>query len=671
MLWALPFFLHTVQADQKPLFRLVGVYDASSVLGVAGKRQSDFMWKPSKRMIDSCGPSKGPDALGLFEAEMVSNQMAPSLVVLLRHNTVPQYEDSEGNACQPEESLDCVSISRPSIRPDDITIGIGIDKVEYQLQPMINPRYLSINIEGYTEREGVGNRTSTDPENQDSNQDSNQEESKPIVFDTSRYQKLIRTQLEIETCLEHKVGRGWLGNDKNRLRQAFLLDPPDGDRMDRKYFSGQRDPIPAYLGPTDACIRSSAEMPKDVNASKGESSLSLTPSDVWGASLRDCEPQIESQGRKLLSPTRTVPLSLTENGIRQARKHTPNWSGLNIDVEARGPTEEDVYITVTYNDTKIDGLIDTKLFPEPGAMVDILARIPQSYPLIGPKEDPNQYVALIIPNWQIVEGLRRLYDRSCVDERPETYCTCSIRSTSSSLGTASSLEEKLNNMDQRLKCVDLDLEPCNLSREKQIIGEVGEETYQEIPSAAEKCLEKLDIDKAMPNGGQGIYDGVGWLLANPKHLYIQVPTVEDVKEGFQIMDYLIEKKESSSEQLPNLADATSGGFAGMQNWGYSVGLLNGRSPIALPIAERLEWDISARSQRSSEHSIFIVALFVLLFFVISGFRRIGDYWMRTPEERAYYWPGRQSSQDGPKPEGMDMEGAGAEGAEGAEDVAEE
>ena len=54
-------------------------------------------------------------------------------------------------------------------------------------------------------------------------------------FDTARYQKFICTQLEIETCLEHKVGRGWLGNDRNRLRQAFLLDPPDGDRLDRKY----------------------------------------------------------------------------------------------------------------------------------------------------------------------------------------------------------------------------------------------------------------------------------------------------------------------------------------------------------------------------------------------------------------------------------------------------
>ena len=424
--------------------------------------------------------------------------------------------------------------------------------MEYQLQPMINPRYLAIDIQGFIEREGATSvKEETDKgSSQDSDEGTasqNSNEKGNLLFDTSRYQKLIRTQLEIETCLEHKVGRGWLGNDKNRLRQAFLLDPPDGDRMDRKYFSGQRDPIPAYLGPTDACIQSSAEMPKDTNASKGESSLSLTPSDVWGASLRDCEPRIESQGRKLLSPTRTVPLSLTENGIRQARKHTPTWSGLDIDVEARGPTEEDVFITVTYNDDEIEGLVNTKLFPEPGAMVDILARIPQSYPLIGPKEDPNQYVALIVPNWQIVEGLRRLYDRACIDERPETYCSCSVRSVSSSLGKGDSLEAKLDDMDQRLRCVDLDLEPCNLDREVQTVGVLGEETYAELPSAAEQCLAKLDIDKPMSNGGQGIYDGVGWLLANPKHLFIQVPTVEESKEGFQIMDYFIDQKDVEHE----------------------------------------------------------------------------------------------------------------------------
>ena len=135
------------------------------------------------------------------------------------------------------------------------------------------------------------------------------------------------------------------------------------------------------------------------------------------------------------------------------------------------------------------------------------------------------------------------------------------------------------------------------------------------------------------------------------------------------MDYFIDQKDGSSEQLPNLADATSGGFAGMQNWGYSAGLLNGRSPISLPIGDRLRWEVSARTQRH-QNILSLSSPFIILIFLVSGLRRIGDYWMRTPEERAYYWPGRQSSQEEPKPEGLEMEGAGAEeGVEG--DIAED
>ena len=52
--------------------------------------------------------------------------------------------------------------------------------------------------------------------------------------------------------MEHKVGRGWTGADGDRLRQAFLLDPPDNNRPDRRYFGGQKDPVPGMLGPADA-----------------------------------------------------------------------------------------------------------------------------------------------------------------------------------------------------------------------------------------------------------------------------------------------------------------------------------------------------------------------------------------------------------------------------------
>ena len=50
------------QAEEVPLFRLVGVYDSSSVLGVSDGIEQRFLWHPSKQMLDSCGPTKSPDA---------------------------------------------------------------------------------------------------------------------------------------------------------------------------------------------------------------------------------------------------------------------------------------------------------------------------------------------------------------------------------------------------------------------------------------------------------------------------------------------------------------------------------------------------------------------------------------------------------------------------------
>ena len=187
------------------------------------------------------------------------------------------------------------------------------------------------------------------------------------------------------------------GNDADKLRQAFLLDPPDNDRLDRKYFGGQRDPVPGLLGPSNACIKTSVEMPKDVNASKGAGSMLLTPSDVWGASLRDCESGIEEAGRDLLQQSKMIPLQLSENGVRQARKQTQKWQGLDIDVVAKGPEETDVYIDVSLNGDPIEELQNVALFPEKGSMIDILARLKHTYPRVGTKLDADRYVVLLIP----------------------------------------------------------------------------------------------------------------------------------------------------------------------------------------------------------------------------------------------------------------------------------
>ena len=57
--------------DVIPKFKLVGLYDASSVISVGKMRSNDFIWNPPQQMTESCGPAKGPDNLGMFEAEIV------------------------------------------------------------------------------------------------------------------------------------------------------------------------------------------------------------------------------------------------------------------------------------------------------------------------------------------------------------------------------------------------------------------------------------------------------------------------------------------------------------------------------------------------------------------------------------------------------------------------
>ena len=633
-------------AGQEPLFRLVGLYDATGVLAVSKRDEQRFLWKPSKQMSQSCGPSKSPDGLGVFEAEAIANQLSPTLAIVLEYTDPPQYQNTQGESCSQQEDGICEPVPRPPISNMDVTVGLGVDQMAYTLQPMVMPRNLAINIDGYVE---PINPKKTDAEGVD-------EEANSGLFDTSRYQKLIRTQLEIELCLEHKVGRGWLGNDAEKLRQAFLLDPPDHDRLDRKYFGGQRDPIPGLVGPSDACVVSSVDTPKNLSASKGSGSMLLTPSDVWGASLRDCEKGIEEGGRSLLRSAETIPLHLSKNGIRQARKHRAKWQGLNIDVVANGEEETDVLINVTLDGEPIEELQNVALFPEEGSMIDILARIQHTYPRVGTKLDSDRYVVLMVPNWQISEGIRRLYSRTCIDDTADLLCKCEVRSLSSSLPEGQDLQARLDMLDQRLSCKDIDGNICTLSRDISANAEV---------SPAEQCLDNLGMSTPMMSGGDQIVDAVGWILQHPQQLFIQVGAKKKITEGFDVMEWLSgPQEESDGEALPNLAGVASGGFAGLQDWGYTVGQLSGRSPVVLPAEERVPWTVAARAQRYKQHSYFIFSAFVLVAFVLAGFRRIADFWTPIPEERAYYWPGRQASNEKPKAEGVEMENP--EGAEGGE-----
>ena len=357
-------------------WNLVGAYDASAVVGLTidpeAEEVPEFVWTAAPGMSKSCGPAKAPDGMGVFEAEAFANLLAPTLAIVLERT------DSERD--------------RP-LTPEGVRVALGGDEPEYLMQPALEPRYISVRLEG--ER-------------------------------NIRYQQLVRTQLQMELCMEHKVGRGWIGGESKALRQAFLLDPPDGAGPDRKYFGGQRDPVPALLGPPDACLHESEELGGEIpQGGQGEGSLDLVPSDVWGASLRWCD-IVETGGSALSRVHRSVPLALGELGEPIAPPAAPTWTDLRI-VLGPGEVDDDIKIDLTYGDKVL--LDDHPLFsrpeglredgrPKEAGILDLLARVPYQYPSLGTREAANRFVVLLLPNWQIVEGLRRLYAEEPDRPRP-------------------------------------------------------------------------------------------------------------------------------------------------------------------------------------------------------------------------------------------------------------
>lgn len=377
--------MEAAAADQS--WKLVGIYDATALSGLGAAERaaqgesppSNYVWVSAPGMRESCGVAKAPDGLGVFEAESFSSGLAPALVILL------------------ERPPDAPPLSR-----EDVRVSLGRDEPSFRLEPALMPRTIAVSITG----EG----------------------------DEKRYRELVRTQLAMELCMEHKVGRAWIGGDSVGLRQAFLLDPPDtsrsessylgdsrdptlslgppGERADRKYFGGQRDPVPALLGPPDACLSRESKLDDNTQGgTKGEGSLDLVPSDVWGSQLRRCN-ELETSGTAALSLPRALPLRLSELGEAPSRTPLRAWTALDV-VVGPGERDEDITVRVTWGDQEI--LPESPLFSKPEdpgeepGITDLLANVPYLYPTVGPASDPGRYTALIIPNWQLVEGLRRLH----------------------------------------------------------------------------------------------------------------------------------------------------------------------------------------------------------------------------------------------------------------------
>ena len=365
-----------------PAWRLVGLYDSAALMAMeqeGGASPPGIPWRPNAGMARACGPVKHPDGLGMFEAEAIAAGRTPALVVLLEAVT----------SDAPPLTSDTL---RVSMSPDSDADDDGED---WRLHPMVEPRRLGLSLSW----DGLDAETGTPPE-----------------------VRLVETQLRVELCMEHKTGRAWTGGGRADVREAYLLDPPrargaDGGAValggDRRHFLGQRAPVPATLGPSDVCVRSrggesAQEALRDAGAgvtvqSKGEGSLDLIPTDVWGAEVNTCEEGLRSLGVEYRMPWRLersggappVAVTLKERAL-----------GVHLRREAAGAVKVDL---------TLDGaplLSERPLFSAPerageeAALVDLLAHVPLQYPRIThPVETSRTYTALIIPAWQLNEAL--------------------------------------------------------------------------------------------------------------------------------------------------------------------------------------------------------------------------------------------------------------------------
>lgn len=339
-------------ADTTPGWSLVGAYDLAAIRSLEAEA-TDWTWSPPPGMRESCGPAKAPDGLGVMEAEAVAAGLTPSLALILE-----RVSDVDGAST-----------------PDNLQVALGVDgQPSALLHPAVEPRSLAIRIEG----------DASDNERQ-----------------------LVRTQLQIELCLEHKTGRGWIGGQEDEIREALLLERPAQARPDRKYYGGQEAPVPALLGPPDACLVGDQEAP---SGGRGEGSLDLVPSDVWGATLRRCS--VEEAAGQAAGFGRRLPLYLEGSLVSESATPTA-WDALEIALEPGGEAWS-TRVSMQWNGETL--LEDAPLFPaprfaadeSPSALMDLVARVPYRYPTLGPPGDRGRYTVLIIPNWQLVEAMVRL-----------------------------------------------------------------------------------------------------------------------------------------------------------------------------------------------------------------------------------------------------------------------
>lgn len=533
MAWADPAVVDPPAAEAAPSapvrddpWRLVAAYDPSAITVLDGAEPA-FVWRPDPELTETCGPAKSPDGLGVFEAEAVANALTPTLALVLERRVDPEA-------------------APPRLTTRDLRLSIGRPEDEdprgrVLLQPMVEPRDLAVRVDA-PDRLG-------------------------------RFGQLVRTQVEVETCLEHKVGRGWTGQDAERVRQAFLLTPPRTLLASRKYFGGQRDPVPGLLGPPDACIVG-ADAGVRARLGRGEGSLTLVPTDVWGASLRACD-TVALTGGEIAGDDTLVPLSVTMQG--PARRRPRVWQRLDVVLSSTRevPEEDDVRVQVRLGGTTDhpgECLFSGPLFRDVGAsasLEDVLAKVPQRYPVLVDEDVAR--VVLFVPGWQVVEALRQIGASPVPDDE-------------------------------------------------------ARRSVADLPPTA-------------------VHDAVAFVLAHPEHLFVQLrpgaggPVGEAGACPGPEAEPSVPGADAPPVPWPNLAGVLWTRSLG-QPWGYTVGLLDGRSAVVLPRKEPPSWAQTVRAQRGLEQAALMLSLFLVTGICLLAVRRVPDLWARIPSERAWYWPGK-------------------------------
>ena len=513
---------------------LVAAYDLAAVMAGDPQPRTDFTWQPRPEMETACGPVKMPQGMGIMEAEAFASGLSPTLALLLER---PEGHDS-------------------LLSLDNVQIALARGAIREPLQPAVLPRDLEITIEGTAE---------------------------------DRYKQLIRTQIAMETCMEHKVGRAWRSSDARLVRQAFLLEPPGavGDRgPSRMFFGGQWRPVPALLGPPAACERSPP--PSDdttgLTIARGEGSALLVPTDVWGASLGACQAR---RGSALSGgPHERLPLALSAMAGEEPAP-TPRGQreqlAIRIDQDGGEPRievklgdavvlpEKDLFSKLRDEDPSVDDEASKGL-------TDVLAFVPYTLPTVGPRSEPDRYTLLLVPNWQLRDRFKAMALAAPNNEE---------------LQSARQAEDAVTWLLEHPEYLVLQVRDTDAKLEVQ-------------PSVIDALVAK--ITALLPKDDE------------------QTP---------------------SGPSLPTLSTVLGNGGWGIRDWGFIVGQDRAHTPIVLPISGSPTRVQSLTAHRAWSHGASL--LFALIGATLSalGLRRVRDLWTSPPEERATYWPGRRAEVAGP------------------------